>query len=109
MEFRFNCGNYRHFVVQADNEQQARERFEQASRMFPSPNCGYQLKDVTSIETIFMAKGTKVKWIDGLGFEHTGLVERDIGGGNEFMIPIRTYDDRILSIRYLDLHLVPTK
>ncbi len=52
-----------------------------------------------------MNKGDKVKWLDGIGFEHTGIVDRDTDP-DEFMIPVRTNDDRILRIRYLDLTLI---
>lgn len=51
-----------------------------------------------------MKAGDKVKWVDGIGFEHTGIVEQHDNG--EFMIPVRTNDDRILRIRYVDLHIV---
>jgi hypothetical protein len=51
MEYRFNCGNYRHFIVTADSEEQAKERFDKASKLddWPTPTMGFTLKDVTSI------------------------------------------------------------
>lgn len=52
-----------------------------------------------------MEKGDKVKWADGIGFVQTGTVARDTDS-NEFMIPVRTKDDRILRIRYLDLTVI---
>jgi len=54
MEYRVNVGTgrYRHFIVEADNEQQARERFDKESksdygRLYTTH--GFTLKDVTSI------------------------------------------------------------
>ena len=55
-----------------------------------------------------MDKGDKVKWVDGMGFEHTGIVAWD-SDPNDFMIPVRTNDDRVLRIRYLDLTLAEGK
>ena len=54
MEYRFNVGTgrYRHFIVTADNEEQAKERFDAESNRWPSDTCGFELKDVTSIEEI---------------------------------------------------------
>ena len=54
MEYRLNIGtgNYRHFIVEANSEQQARERFDKASKMWPCPTCGFQLKDVTSVKPL---------------------------------------------------------
>ncbi|KKL92992.1 hypothetical protein LCGC14_1879120 [marine sediment metagenome] len=49
-------------------------------------------------------KGTKVWWLDGIGYKHKGVVASDTDT-TEFMIPVRTGDDRILHIRYLDLHI----
>lgn len=59
MEYRFNIGTgrYRHFIVTADNEEQAKERFDKASKMFPYPTCFFTLKDVSSI--IKLDKPTK--------------------------------------------------
>ncbi len=54
-----------------------------------------------------MKKGDKVKWVDGIGHEQTGIVDRDTEP-NEFRIPVRTNDDIILIIRYLDLTLIET-
>ena len=51
-----------------------------------------------------MKKGDKVKWIDGMGFEHHGIVARDIDS-NEFMIPVKQKDDTIIKIAYKNLHL----
>ena len=48
-------------------------------------------------------KGDKVNWVDGIGFEHTGTIDQDTDS-NEFMIPVRTNDDRILRIAYKNLH-----
>ncbi len=53
-------------------------------------------------------KGTKVWWLDGIGYKHKGVVASDIGDF-DFMIPVRTSDDRILYIRYLDLHIETNK
>ena len=54
MEYRFNVGTgrYRHFIVEANSVKQARQRFDSASKLWPSPTHGFQLKDVTSIEPI---------------------------------------------------------
>ena len=54
MEFRVNIGTgwFRHFIVEANNEKQARERFDKASKMWPCPTGGFQLKDVTSVEPL---------------------------------------------------------
>ncbi len=52
-----------------------------------------------------MDKGDKVKWVDGIGHEQTGVVDRDTNSG-VFMIPVRTNDDSLLKIRYIDLHLI---
>ena len=48
-----------------------------------------------------MKEGDKVKWTDGAGFEHIGIVKAD----DPFMIPVRTKDGRIIRIRYADLNL----
>jgi len=54
MEFRFNVGTgrYRHFMVTADNEERAKERFDAESKRWPSATYGFKLKDVTSIREI---------------------------------------------------------
>jgi len=51
MEYRFNVGTgrYRHFIVTADNVEQAKERFDVESKRWPSATYGFALKDVTSI------------------------------------------------------------
>ena len=49
MEWIVRCGNYRHFIVTADSEKQARERFDKESENALATN-GFMLKDVTSIE-----------------------------------------------------------
>ena len=61
MEYRFNVGtgHYRHFIVEADNEEQARERFDKESqsdygKLYTTH--GFTLKDVTSIVPILPAK-----------------------------------------------------
>lgn len=53
-----------------------------------------------------MEKNDKVQWVDGIGFEHTGVVVRDTDR-NEFMIPVR--DNRsgnLLTVAYRELRLV---
>ena len=50
-EFRFNCGNYRHFIVDADNVEQARARFIAASKDYFQTR-GFTIKDVTSVEEV---------------------------------------------------------
>ena len=61
MEYRFNIGTgrYRHFVVEASSEKQARERFDKASQMWPCPTAGFQLKDVTSVIPLNKSKEDK--------------------------------------------------
>ena len=46
-EYNFDCGNYRGFVVIADNEGQAIQRFTEASEH--GITHGFTMKDVTSI------------------------------------------------------------
>lgn len=48
-EYRLNCGNYRHFIVTADSEEQARQRFQEAHDCDSMLTNGFQLKDVTSV------------------------------------------------------------
>ena len=50
-EYRLHCGNYRHFIVQADNEQQARERFDWAAKN-TDITIGFELKEVTKVEEV---------------------------------------------------------
>jgi hypothetical protein len=52
-----------------------------------------------------MKKGERVKWVDGLGYEHEGVVERDTPL-SEYMIPVKTNDERTLHIKYLNLTIV---
>ena len=52
MKYRINCGRYRYFIIEADNEQQARERFDKESKSDYGKlytTHGFTLKDVTSI------------------------------------------------------------
>ena len=48
-EYQLNCGNYRSFIVEADNEAQAKQRFQDAYDHDILLTNGFQLKDVTSI------------------------------------------------------------
>lgn len=57
MEYRVNVGTgaYRHFIVEADSVEQAREKFDKESqsdygRLYTTH--GFTLKDVTSIEAV---------------------------------------------------------
>ena len=50
MEYRFRCGNYRHFIVTARNLKQAIRRFNLASER--GITIGFKYKDVTVIEPI---------------------------------------------------------
>ena len=52
-----------------------------------------------------MVKGERVKWVDGMGFEHHGIVARDTDT-YEFMIPIERRDGTVIKVAYRDLHLV---
>ena len=47
MEYNFDCGNYRGFVVVADNEPQAIQRFTEAAEN--GITHGFTMKDVTRI------------------------------------------------------------
>lgn len=47
MQFNFDCGNYRGFVVTADNKEQAIERFTAAAEH--GATHGFTMKDVTKI------------------------------------------------------------
>lgn len=49
-EYRFRCGNYRHFIVTAKNLKQAIKRFNIASAR--GVTIGFTYKDVTAIEPI---------------------------------------------------------
>ena len=49
MEYKVNCGNYRHFIVTANSEKQARQRFQRAYNHDMMLTMGFQLKDVTSV------------------------------------------------------------
>ena len=51
-----------------------------------------------------MKKGDKVKWVDGMGFEHRGIVARDLDR-TEFMIPVEQKDRTVLRIPYSRLRL----
>jgi len=46
-EYYVHCGNYRKFIVIADNKKQARQRFVNAD---PKVLIGFTEKDITSIE-----------------------------------------------------------
>lgn len=50
MEYRFRCGNYRHFIVEAKNLKQAIKRFNTASGKGTTK--GFMYKDVTVIELV---------------------------------------------------------
>lgn len=50
-EYIFRCGNYRHFIITASNEEEAIKRFKEASlKRFGT--MGFKIKDVTKIEEI---------------------------------------------------------
>lgn len=52
-EYIVRCGNYRHFIVQADSPEQARERFDAVSKTnygVMRITIGFTVKDITSIE-----------------------------------------------------------
>lgn len=53
-DYRVNIGtgNYRHFIVEADSQEQARKRFDKVSKQWPCPTCGFTLKDITSVTLI---------------------------------------------------------
>lgn len=51
-----------------------------------------------------MNKNNRVTWVDGVGFEHIGVVARDIDV-NEFMIPILKGDGTIIKVDYKNLHI----
>ena len=52
MEYRLNCGNYRHFVVEAENTEQAKKRFQDAYNHDTLLTNGFQVKDITSIQAL---------------------------------------------------------
>ena len=49
-----------------------------------------------------MKKGTRVKWTDGVGYEHTGVVARDTDS-YDYMIPVEQKDGSIIRIAYKEL------
>ena len=51
-----------------------------------------------------MNEGDKVKWVDGLGFEHKGTVAFD-GEFNDYMIPVTQADGTVIRIAYKNLNL----
>lgn len=59
MDYQFNCGNYRAFIVTADTEEQAIERFKREAYPNTWATVGFQFKDVTSIIPIPQEKEGK--------------------------------------------------